>query len=108
MKGILALIIGVGIVEIAIDEHLPGDFHLVAVDGGEHRPVIFRIVEDGAFVRNRDDVFAIGEDIAGARIFLRTQPVNVGCVGISMILSVLKISSRMRATRQFALSFTNR
>ena len=36
-EGVLALVVGVDVVEIAVDDHLPGDLHRVAVDRGEDR-----------------------------------------------------------------------
>ena len=45
-KSVLALVVAVGVVEIAIDQHLPGDLHRVAVDGGVDRPVVLlRVVQ---------------------------------------------------------------
>ena len=35
--GVLALVVGVDVVEVAVDPDLPGDLHGVAVDGREHR-----------------------------------------------------------------------
>ena len=34
-ESVLALVVRIGVVEVAIDHHLPGDLHRVAVDGGE-------------------------------------------------------------------------
>src|SRR6516164_9155161 len=75
-EGVLALIIGVSVVEVAVDHHLPRDFHGVAVDGGEDRPIFFRIVQNLAIVRYWYLVFAIAEQISGARIFLRAHTVD--------------------------------
>ena len=79
--GIFALIVGVHIVQISINDHLPGNLHAVAVDGGEDGVIFLGLVEDHPVIGKRDAVFAIGEDIAGAREFLRPQPMNIRRVG---------------------------
>ena len=66
-RSILALVVGIDVVEVAVDHDLPGDLHRVAVDGGEDRAVLLRIVEDLAVVRDRHAVLAVAEDVAGAR-----------------------------------------
>ena len=79
---VLALIVGVGVVEIAVHQHLPGDRHRVAVDRRVDRPVVFRVVQvPFAVIRDRDHVLAVGENVAGARELLRTQAMDVGGVG---------------------------
>src|SRR6516225_4062116 len=78
---IFALVVGVGIVEIAVDHHLPGNFHGVAVDGGEDRPVLLRVVQHLAVIGDRDFVFAVAEQISGARIFLWSHAVDRVLIG---------------------------
>src|SRR3546814_4372004 len=76
-EGILALVVGIAVVEVAVDQHLPGDFHGVAVNGGvDGEEVFFGIVGNGAVVGQRNDVFAIGKHIARTRIALRAQAVD--------------------------------
>src|SRR3546814_20127865 len=74
-EAVLALEVGVDVVEVAVDHHLPGDLHGVAVDGGEDAVVLAGLVEDLAVVRQRDAVLAVREDVAGARVFLHPPPV---------------------------------
>ncbi|CUI31666.1 Uncharacterised protein [Achromobacter sp. 2789STDY5608621] len=81
-EGILALVVGVAVVEVAVHQHLPGDLHGVAVQRGVNgEEVLLGIVGDLAVVGQRDDVLAVGEDVAGARIALRPQAVHAGHVG---------------------------
>ena len=75
-EGVLALVVGIDVVEIAVDHHLPGDLHRVAVDGGEDRAILLGIVEDLAVVRQRHAILAVAEDVAGARVFLHAQAVH--------------------------------
>ena len=77
---IISLVIGVAVIQVAVDHHLPGDLHGIAVDGAENRFVLFGLVQDAAVVGHRNAVFAVSEDIPRARIFLRPQTVNVGRV----------------------------
>ena len=75
-EGVLALVVGIDVVEVAVDDDLPGDLHRVAVDGGEDRAVLLRVVEDLAVIGERHAVLAVAEDIAGRRIFLHAQAVH--------------------------------
>ena len=83
-EGVFALVVGIEVVEVAVHAHLPFDVHGVAVNGGEGGPVVFfRIggIEDGfAVVRPRDDVLAVGKDVASFRVALRAQTVDGGNV----------------------------
>ena len=83
-EGVFALVISVHVVEVAIDQHLPFDFHGVAVNGGEGAPVVFfRVVcvkDFAAVVRPGHDVLAVGKDVAGARVALRAHAVDAGDV----------------------------
>ena len=75
-EAVLALVVGVDVVEVAVDLDLPGDLHRVAVHGREDRPVLRRVVEDLAVVRERHAVLAVAEDIAGLGILLHPQAVD--------------------------------
>ena len=75
-EAVFALIVGIDVVEIAADDHLPGHLHRVAVDRREDRTVLLGIVEDLAVVGQRHAVLAVAEHVAGARIFLQPQAVN--------------------------------
>src|SRR5690606_10415094 len=79
--GILALVVGIDIVEIAIDKHLPGHFHRVAVNGRKDATIFGVIAEDLAIIGDRDTIFAIGEDVAGAGIFLHAQAMDRLLIG---------------------------
>ena len=78
---VLALIVGIDVVEVAVDDDLPGYLHRVAVERREDRDVLRRIIEHGAVVGERNLVLAVAEHVAGARIFLRPQAVDVIGVG---------------------------
>ena len=75
-EGVFALIVGIDIVEIAIDHHLPGNLHSVAIDRGEDRTILLAVVEDLAIVRQRHGILTVTEHIAGARVFLDAQAVH--------------------------------
>ena len=64
---VLALIVRIVVVEVARDNHLPGDLHRVAVDGREHGAPLLRIIEHLADVGNRRAVLAVAEHVSGAR-----------------------------------------
>ena len=78
---VLAGIVGIDIVEIAVDDHLPGDLHRVAVDGREDGMILLRVVQELAGVGQRDAVLAVAEHIAGARHLLHPQPVHRVLIG---------------------------
>ena len=75
-EGVFALIVAVGVVEVARDHHLPGDLHRVAVESGEEVDVFLGLVEHRAVVDHRRLVLAVGEDVARARKLLRAQAVD--------------------------------
>ena len=75
-EAVFALIVGIDVVEIAADDHLPGDLHRVAIDRAEDRTVLLGIVEDLAVVRQRHAILAVGEHVTGAGIFLQAQAVH--------------------------------
>ena len=76
-EGVLALVVAVGVVEVARHQYLPGDLHGIAVDGSEDVHILRRIVEDLSVVDQRRLVLTVGEDVAGARVLLRPHPVDV-------------------------------
>ena len=79
---VLALVVGVAVVQVAVHQHLPGDFHGLAIDGGEDGPeVAFRVIHLRAVVGQRHDVLAVGEDVTGLGVALRTQAVDAVGVG---------------------------
>ena len=80
-EGVLALVVRIGVVEVAVDHHLPGDFHGVTIDRREDRPVLVRLVQDLAVVGDRHLVFAVAEDVAGARKLLQPHAMNRVLVG---------------------------
>ena len=83
-EGVFALVVGVHVVKVAVHQHLPFDVHGIAVNGGKGGPVVFLgvfgIQHLFAVVRPRDDVLAVGEDVAGFRVALRAQTVDTGDV----------------------------
>ena len=78
---VLALVVGIDVVQVAIDHHLPGDLHGFAIDGGEEAPVRRLVVDVGAVVGRGDAVFTVDEDIAGFRILLHAQAVRAEGIG---------------------------
>jgi len=80
-KGVFALVIAIGVVEVPRHHHLPGDFHRVAVERGEEVDVLFGLVQHRPVIDHRHLVLAIGKDIAGARELLRAQAVDRFGVG---------------------------
>ena len=80
-EGVLALIVRIGVVEVAVNHHLPGDLHGIAIDRREDRPVLVRLVQDLAVVGDRHLVFAVAEDVAGARKLLQPHAMNRVLVG---------------------------
>ena len=79
--GIQPLVVGVDVVEVAVDHHLPGDLHAVAIDGAEDGDVLRWIVQVTAVVGNRHPVLTVAEYIPGSGVLLRPQTVDVGRVG---------------------------
>ncbi|MNR97683.1 hypothetical protein D3C72_288690 [compost metagenome] len=75
-KAVFALVIGIDIVEVAIDDHLPCNLHGLAVDRREDREIFGGLVEDLAVVRQRHTVLAVAEHIAGLRVFLNAQAMH--------------------------------
>ena len=80
-EDVFALIVGVGVVQVAVHPDLPRDLHRVAVDGGEVRAVLLRLVQDLAVIGRGHALLAVGEDIAGARILLKAQAMDRRGVG---------------------------
>ena len=99
---VLALIVGIDVIEVAVDDHLPGDLHGVAVERREDRDVLRRIIEHGAVVGQRNLVLAVAEHVAGARIFLGPQAVDV--VGVRESPRFYRPSSRRSECGQHACS----
>ena len=75
-EGVFALIVGIDVVEIAADDHLPGHLHRVAVQRREDRTILARLVENLTVVRQRHAVFTVTEYVSGARILLQPQAVD--------------------------------
>src|SRR5690606_3762399 len=79
---VLALVVGVAIVQVAVHDHLAGDFHGVAINGGKHREIVFLgVAKDCAVIGQGDDVLAVAEHIAGAWVALRAQAVDTVGIG---------------------------
>ena len=78
---IQALVVRIAVVQVAVHHDLPGDFHLVTVYGGKDCVILLRLIENRAVIGNGHPVLTVGKDIAGARVFLRSQAVDVGGVG---------------------------
>ena len=106
---VLALVVGIDVVEIAVDADLPGDLHRVAVDGGEEST-------HTAWDR-RGSCRHWGAARGPRRCRRRSRSADISAragrapcawFGSWMILSHFMTSSRMRPTRVFALSFTKR
>ena len=43
-KGVFALVVGIAIVEVAGNDHLPGNLHLIPVKGGEDAGILVRLI----------------------------------------------------------------
>src|SRR5690606_30932580 len=70
-------VIGVGIVEVAIDDDLPGHFHGFRVDRVVHGVAVLVIHgEILAIVRMRDDELGVAEHVLGVRHLLQAQTVD--------------------------------
>ena len=80
-EGVFALVVGIDIVEVAIDHDLPGDLHGVAIDRREDRTVGFGIVHGPPVIGDRDAILTIGEHVASPWIFLHPQAVDRVLVG---------------------------
>jgi hypothetical protein len=108
-EGVLALVVGVGIIEIPVDQHLPCNLHLVAVDRGVDGPVVLGIEQIApSVIAEGNDMFAVGEHVCGARISLHYRTVNIRAVwGLDDPVGLEVVEPDTRA-RQLALSFTNR
>ena len=78
-EGVFALVVGIAVVQVAVHQYLPCDVHGFAVDCGVNGIPSFRIVPS-THAAYWYDVFAVGKDIAGFRITLRTQTVDTGSV----------------------------
>ena len=76
-EGVFALIVTVGVIEVPRHDHLPCDLHRVTVDSGEDVDVFLGLIQNLAVVDQRRFVFTVRKDVTGARVFLRTQTVDV-------------------------------
>ena len=103
-EGVFALVVGIDVVEIAVDHDLPGDLHRVAIDGGEDR-------SDTAWDR-RGSCRRWGAARRPRRCRRRSRCAGTSAAagrapscwfGSSMILSHFMTSRRMRATRRVGL-----
>ena len=73
---VFALVVGVDVIEIAVDVDLPRYLHRVAIDRGEQCGILFGIVEDLAVIGDGDAILAVAVDIPGPRIFLDPQSMH--------------------------------
>ena len=74
-SGVLASVIGVGIIQVAIHDHLPGHIHGVRINGSKHGVAVFQAIV-AAVVRVWNHKFRVAEYILGARYLLQPQSVN--------------------------------
>ena len=71
-----AVVIGIDVVQIAADHHLPGDLHRLAIDRGEDVAVLVQVIYVGAVVLQRHAVFAVAEQVAGLRVLLQAHAMH--------------------------------
>ena len=69
-------VVGIGVIEVAIDDHLPGYVHAFGIDSVEHSEVVVGVLQVAAVIDLGDRQFGIGEDVLGVRHLLQAQTVN--------------------------------
>ena len=73
--GVFAGVVGIGVVQVAIHNHLEGHFHGFRVHRVEHGEAAFK-AGVAAIVRMGDDILGVTEHVLGLGNLLKTQAVN--------------------------------
>ncbi|SKN15911.1 Uncharacterised protein [Mycobacteroides abscessus subsp. massiliense] len=72
---VFTLVVGIAVVQVTVYQNLPCDLHGFAVNCGINGIPSFRIIPF-AYAVNRNDMLAVGKNVTGFRITLRTQAVD--------------------------------
>src|SRR5690554_1562158 len=95
-SSVLAGVVSVGVVQVAVYQHLPGYFHSFRINRAEHGVAVFQAVFT-AIVRLWNHKLGVAENIVCARHFLQTQTVD--CLNVWHVRNLIRLHDIQTNTR---------
>src|SRR5690554_1227175 len=95
-SSVLAGVVSVGVVQVAVYQHLPGYFHSFRINRAEHGVAVFQAVFT-AIVRLWNHKLGVAENIVCARHFLQTQTMD--CLNVWHVRNLIRLHDIQTNTR---------